>query len=237
VNTGEILNQMILQNELFNYWVLKESYMKYTGLEFHLKLESFTTIIENNDKNNIKFNSFDVENYKIAFACNQSTKKILDMMWKNYIRIYNLKTIFRFAEEIYTRGWIIPLFSKNYSVFVAILVSTLFFVVGHVGNNGFNVVSIISLILFSILLSLLFLKADNIWICGALHSAWNFTQSYLFGFNVSGIDTSSILHFGQTTPNIINGGVYGPEAGLISLVITFLAIIFVWKVDINKKLF
>jgi len=94
VNTGEILNQMILQNELFNYWVLKESYMKYTGLEFHLKLESFTTIIENNDKNNIKFNSFDVENYKIAFACNQSTKKILDMMWKNYIRIYNLKTIF-----------------------------------------------------------------------------------------------------------------------------------------------
>lgn len=142
-----------------------------------------------------------------------------------------------FAEEIYTRGWIIPLFSKNYSVFVAILVSTLFFVVGHVGNNGFNLVSIISLILFSILLSILFLKADNIWICGALHSAWNFTQSYLLGFNVSGIETSSILHFSQTTPNIINGGVYGPEAGLISLLVTFLAIIFVWKVDFNKKLF
>ncbi|MBE6486657.1 MAG: 4'-phosphopantetheinyl transferase superfamily protein [Methanosphaera stadtmanae] len=70
------MNQMILQNELFNYWVIKESYMKYTGMEFHLKLESFTTIIENNDKNNIKYNSFDVENYKIAFACNQSTNKI-----------------------------------------------------------------------------------------------------------------------------------------------------------------
>ena len=139
-----------------------------------------------------------------------------------------------FAEEIYTRGWIIPLFSKNYSVFVAIMVSTLFFVVGHVGNNGFNVVAIINLLLFSVLLSVLFLKADNIWICGALHSAWNFTQSYLLGFNVSGIDTSSFALFSQTAPNIINGGVYGPEAGLIAAFVTLFAIIFVWKVDINK---
>ncbi len=142
-----------------------------------------------------------------------------------------------FAEEIYTRGWIIPLFSKNYSVFIAICVSTLFFVVGHVGNNGFNIIAIINLILFSILFSLLFLKADNIWICGALHSAWNFTQSYLMGFNVSGINTSSIAHFSQTTPNIINGGSFGPEAGLITSFIVILAIIFIWKIDLNKKIF
>lgn len=138
-----------------------------------------------------------------------------------------------FAEEIYTRGWIIPLFSKNYSVFVAILVSTLFFVVGHVGNNGFNVVAIINIILFSILLSILFLKVDNIWICGAFHSAWNFTQSYLFGFNVSGIDTCSIAHFSQIAPNILNGGIFGPEAGLIATFILLSVIIFIWKVDVN----
>lgn len=69
-------------NEFFNYWVLKESYMKYTGLGFHLKLDTFEIIIDNNDiglkndKNNIKFNLFDVDNYKLAFACNQSTNKI-----------------------------------------------------------------------------------------------------------------------------------------------------------------
>lgn len=134
-----------------------------------------------------------------------------------------------FAEEIYTRGWIIPLFSKNYSVFTAVLVSILFFISGHMGNNGFNILAVLSIILFSILLSLLFLIFDNIWICGALHSAWNFAQSYLFGFNVSGIETSSLLHFSQTTPNIFNGGAYGPEAGLISIVVTLLAIVLVWK--------
>lgn len=69
-------------NEFFKYWVLKESYMKYTGLGFHLSLDSFEIIMENDDiklkddKNNIKFNLFDVDNYKLAFASNQCTNKI-----------------------------------------------------------------------------------------------------------------------------------------------------------------
>ena len=138
-----------------------------------------------------------------------------------------------FAEEIYTRGWIIPLFSKNYSVTIAIVVSTIFFVSGHMGNNGFNIIAIINLILISILLAILFLKIDNIWICCAFHSACNFTQSYLLGFNVSGIDTSSIAHFTQSAPNILNGGTFGPEAGLIATAVIILIIIFIWKIKIN----
>lgn len=57
--------------------------MKYTGQGFHLKLDSFEIIRENNeiklknDKNNIKFNLFDVENYKLAFASNQTTNKLI----------------------------------------------------------------------------------------------------------------------------------------------------------------
>ena len=174
----------------------------------------------------------------IGMAMGQYTFEAIDFSSLNLAIFYVIVFIIQpFAEEIYTRGWIVPLFSKNYSVFVAIIVSTLFFVVGHVGNNGFNVVAIVNLILFGVFLSILFLKADNIWICGALHSAWNFTQSYLMGFNVSGIDTSSVMHFSQTAPNIINGGIYGPEGGLITLFIILLAIIFVWKVDINRTLF
>lgn len=138
-----------------------------------------------------------------------------------------------FSEEIYTRGWIIPLFSKNYSVFVAIAVSTLFFVVGHIGNNGFNIVAVINLVLMSVFLAILFLKTDNIWICGSFHFSWNFIQSFLLGFNVSGINTSSVIHFSQTTNNIVNGGVYGPEAGLIATFVIIFSLIILWKADIN----
>lgn len=138
-----------------------------------------------------------------------------------------------FSEEIYSRGWIIPLISKNYSVFGAIVVSTIFFVAGHSGNNGFNIVAVINIILFSVFLAILFLKNDNIWICGSLHFSWNFIQSFVLGFNVSGINTSSFVHFSQTTNNIINGGVFGPEAGLISTFVILLSLIILWKVDIN----
>ena len=59
--------------EFFNYWVLKESYMKYTGLGMNLDLNSFEIIIEDriklkNDDENLKFNLFDIENYKIGIA-------------------------------------------------------------------------------------------------------------------------------------------------------------------------
>ena len=68
-------------NEFFRYWVLKESYMKYTGLGFNLDLDSFEIIIDGdiklkNDKNNVKFNLFDVDDYKLASAGHFNTKKL-----------------------------------------------------------------------------------------------------------------------------------------------------------------
>ena len=68
-----ILNSKVPYDEFFNYWVLKESYMKYTGLGFHLKLDSFSINIDdeiklNGDNNTVKFSLFDIDNYKVACA-------------------------------------------------------------------------------------------------------------------------------------------------------------------------
>ncbi|WP_458405638.1 4'-phosphopantetheinyl transferase family protein [Methanobrevibacter sp.] len=68
-------------DEFFNYWVLKESYMKYTGLGFNLELNSFEIIIDDeitlkNDKNNIKFNLFDIDDYKMAIAGHYNVEKV-----------------------------------------------------------------------------------------------------------------------------------------------------------------
>ena len=76
-----IMNSNNPENEFFRYWVLKESYMKYTGLGFHLKLDSFEIVINNeiklkNDKRNIKFSLFDINNYKLAIASNYNVKKV-----------------------------------------------------------------------------------------------------------------------------------------------------------------
>ena len=74
-----IMNSSKPTDEFFNYWVLKESYMKYTGLGFHLDLKSFEILIGEdiklkNDKNDLKFNLFSVEDYKLGIASHYNVK-------------------------------------------------------------------------------------------------------------------------------------------------------------------
>ena len=68
-------------DEFFKYWVLKESYMKYTGLGFNLDLNNFEILISDkislkNDPNNLKFNLYDIGEYKIASAGHYKTNNI-----------------------------------------------------------------------------------------------------------------------------------------------------------------
>ena len=70
-------------DEFFKYWVLKESYMKYTGLGMNLELDSFEIIIKDkirlkNDNENLKFNLFDIENYKIGIAGNYDVHDLIE---------------------------------------------------------------------------------------------------------------------------------------------------------------
>ena len=67
-------------DEFFNYWVLKESYMKYTGLGFNLELDEFEIMIKDkielkDDKDHLKFNLFDIENYKLAICSKYNVDK------------------------------------------------------------------------------------------------------------------------------------------------------------------
>ena len=78
-----IINSDNPSDEFFKYWVLKESYMKYTGLGFNLELDEFEIIIKDeiklkNDKNNLKFNLFDIEDYKLAICSQYDVKKVAE---------------------------------------------------------------------------------------------------------------------------------------------------------------
>lgn len=70
-------------DEFFSYWVLKESYMKYTGLGFNLSLNSFEILKDKeiklkNDKNNLKFGLFDIEEYKLGIAGHYTIKNAVN---------------------------------------------------------------------------------------------------------------------------------------------------------------
>lgn len=90
-----IINSKKPHDEFFNYWVLKESYMKYTGLGFKLALDSFEIrknnknekdakneiklIINNQIQENINFNLFNLDDYKLAIASEYNVKEAIEI--------------------------------------------------------------------------------------------------------------------------------------------------------------
>ena len=83
-----IMNSKNPSDKFFQYWVLKESYMKYTGLGFNLNLDEFCILKSDeiklkNDENNVKFSLFDIENYKLACASKYKLKKCEEYFLKD----------------------------------------------------------------------------------------------------------------------------------------------------------
>ena len=78
-----IMNGENKPDEFFKYWVLKESYMKYTGLGMNLSLDSFEIILEDtitlkDDNNSLKFNLFNVGNYEIGIAGHYDVSNLIE---------------------------------------------------------------------------------------------------------------------------------------------------------------
>ena len=70
-----------------------------------------------------------------------------------------------------------------------------------------------------------------------MHSAWNFAQGNLFGFEVSGLDVSvgSLIDLNLVGSDFVTGGIFGPEAGIIATFILLASIrilLFIDKKDI-----
>ncbi|WP_286009213.1 4'-phosphopantetheinyl transferase family protein [Methanobrevibacter woesei] len=77
-----IMNSKNPSDEFFKYWVLKESYMKYTGLGFNLKLDGFEIIMDDRIhlKNNkkLRFNLFNINSeYKISVCSHYNINKLI----------------------------------------------------------------------------------------------------------------------------------------------------------------
>ena len=130
-----------------------------------------------------------------------------------------------FGEEIYCRGWALTYFARRHSILFAIFASNIVFIIPHLGNDGFNIMSIVNIFLIGTLFAIIFLKYDNIWICGGIHTAWNFLLGPVFGLNVSGSATHSLLKFTTASPSILNGGTFGPESSLIVSFVVIVAIL------------
>ncbi len=97
----------------------------------------------------------------------------------------------------------------------------------HIANPNMDWFSFLNLFLAGILLGITYTYTKNLWFPIALHFSWNLFQT-LFGFNVSGQDFYSLIEFKITDNNMINGGDFGFEGSIFSVIAQVLAIGAIW---------
>lgn len=126
-------------------------------------------------------------------------------------------------EEVMCRGYFMISIARKSSILTAVIANSFLFAIMHYGNDGFNILPFVNLMLFGLFTSLTMLATNNIWCVGAIHSIWNFVQGCFFGLSVSGMPLmETVFVFKSTNKSILNGGDFGPEGGLL---VTFILVI------------
>jgi hypothetical protein len=137
------------------------------------------------------------------------------------------------AEEIYIRGWLVPIISYHKNAYLAILIASTMFSYFHLDNNGASWLSTLHLFIFGLFTAVYATKRGNIWGPCGFHFAWNFIMGNVYGFHVSGYDSeSSLMYFTTSNRTFITGGQFGPEGGIPGLVVFILALL--WAIFILK---
>ena len=133
-----------------------------------------------------------------------------------------------FFEEIIFRGYMLKNLLESFNPFVALLISSLFFSLIHASNPNVTSLGLINIFLAGIFLGVSYVFTKNLWFPIALHFSWNFFQA-MFGFKVSGLDSYSIIEFMIPDNNMINGGEFGFESSILSIIVLFVGTIMIWN--------
>jgi len=132
------------------------------------------------------------------------------------------------VEETYVRGYVLKNLLKSFNPVVSLIISSAIFSLLHFFNPNVNYIALTELFIAGILLGISYVYTKNLWFPIALHLSWNFFQ-VMFGFNVSGMDTYSLIEFEILENNNINGGDFGFEGSYLSILFSLIMIYFLWR--------
>ena len=125
-----------------------------------------------------------------------------------------------FLEEIVFRGYLMTRLAAKKGKWIAIILSSLFYLVFRMSNPTTSKLDLINIFLISIVMSLLYWYFDNILVIAIFHSFWNCISGVISGFNLSGIKVSDSIFVVKAISDkqILIGESYGIEGSIIATV-------------------
>lgn len=120
------------------------------------------------------------------------------------------------AEEILFRGVLFRIVEEKLGSYISLIISALIFGLLHLANPNSTITAAIGLaIQAGLLLGVSYMYSRNLWFPIAMHFAWNFTETAIFGAVVSGNELSKTLITSTISgTNWVTGGEFGPEGSI-----------------------
>ena len=132
-----------------------------------------------------------------------------------------------FYEELVSRGYQLtnlaeglnfPGLGPRGAILLAWILSSSFFGLLHAFNPNATALSTLNIALAGLMLGLGYVLTGELAIPIGLHVTWNFFQGNVFGLPVSGRapTDATFLTVKQAGPDLLTGGPFGPEGGLLT---------------------
>ena len=145
-------------------------------------------------------------------------------------------------EEVLFRGYIFQSLIEGSNFWITLVVFSLLFGAGHIGNVGATVFTIAFTVIAGVFLGVVYFKTRALWMCIGVHFMWNWTMAPVFGMGVSESKflTRSLFSYKPWE----SGFVGGPDtiSEIVQGIVLIALTIYLWKAtwlkpaEYNRKL-
>lgn len=140
------------------------------------------------------------------------------------------------SEEVFGRGYCVTLLiSSGNKKWAALIMSSVIFSLMHLDNANFNILGFINGIAIGMLFAYMYYKTERLWLPIGYHIAWDYFEGSIYGFPVSGRISNGMYEIKLIKEDILTGGAFGPESGVLCTILILVGFLVVWKVYSKRK--
>lgn len=142
-----------------------------------------------------------------------------------------------YTEELLTRGYIYHFLKTRFTIAGAVLITSMFFSLMHIFNPNVTPLALFNIFLAGAVLNLLVLREGKIWSAVGFHFGWNYTMGIVFASPVSGGTEEGIIKLSLKGYELLTGGVFGIEGGVICTAVLALLSFYLLYHNEQKEIF